>query len=350
MAYDGHMQLLKHDHINFFSAFMGRDGYGYAALKITEAMAALGLPVTRQDIRSDEGRYSPDDGRLLESKYPAVAMTVPDWLPAIKAPRLAAHTMFEATGLPEGWVQAMNDHAEFVTVPCSWCKEVFEANGVIKPIHVITWGVSDYHLVHRKPAVDRPYTFLWSGNPDLRKGWDVAYKAFIMAFGGKDQRVRLRLHFRYPLMGGVTFADRNVEVVTGRFFRPELQAMLQTADCFVFPTRGEGWGMPPREAALTGLPVITTNYGGTAVGIDNWAFPIGIDGMSSADYGFWEAGTIGQWAEPSVVEAAALMRWCFENQELAADAGRQASHWLKRNATWEQTARQFWEVLDGYGW
>jgi glycosyltransferase involved in cell wall biosynthesis len=46
-------------------------------------------------------------------------------------------------------------------------------------------------------------------------------------------------------------------------FQPEplLRAVMQRATVFVFPSRGEGFGLPPLEAMALGTPVVATNAG-----------------------------------------------------------------------------------------
>jgi hypothetical protein len=335
-------------------AFMGfhvpRDGYGYATIKLARALERLGVPGV--DMQTDAGAFGEIGERQWAVAGHALALCVPDWLPAISATRLASYTMFEATRLPEGWADAINRRAGVCVVPCAWCEAVFADSGVRVPIRIAKWGVDayDYFPLDRTYRRDEPYTFLWSGTPDRRKGWDVAYRAFINAFGGERDDVQLILHFRELPRGVVpgAFADRNVQVCTGLFDRPQLRRLLAGADCFVFPSRGEGWGAPPREAAATGLPVIATNYGGLAEDIKHWALPLGVKGMSQADYGWWDAGTIGEWAEPDGDQLVALMRWCAEHREEASAFGVRAASWLARNARWEATAEALVRVMEEF--
>ena len=41
-----------------------------------------------------------------------------------------------------------------------------------------------------------------------------------------------------------------------------MPALYRAADCFVLPTRGEGFGRPLLEAMAAGVPVIATRWGG----------------------------------------------------------------------------------------
>jgi len=324
-----------------------RDGYGYGTLKIIEAIRAMKVPVQVLDLGESMLSGMGEPLRHWQVDAPVLAICTPDWIPFIDTGShpLAVHTMFEATRLPEGWVEKLNTYADQVIVPCTWNAQVFRENGVTAPLDVARWGIDpgDYWPLERSREKGRPYTFLWSGTPDGRKGWDVAYRAFRLAFGD-DPGARLVLHFRQLLPQGLQgIKDPNVELLVGLFGRPRLRLSLRDADCYVFPSRGEGWGLPPREAAATGLPVIATDYGGLAEEIDEWGIPIRVKGMSRAAYGEWD--DIGEWVDPDVDDVAAKMRYCYEHRSLAKQSGADAAQWLAKRATWARTAREMLAIL-----
>jgi len=326
----------------FAAHLLPRDGYGYASLKIAEAFERL-YPGQVQVVDLLKC------GQLW-TESPVLLCAVPDWLPDISAPRVVIHTMFEATRLPEHWRGLLNQYADGVVVPCKWCAGVFRDNGWDGPLQATRWGVDtgDYWILDRKREAEHVYQFLWSGTPGRRKGWDVAYTAFRRAFGDRED-VRLTLHFRHKLPRGLQgIDDNNVSLLVGLYGRPELRELLRTADCFVFPSRGEGWGLPPREAAATGLPVIATNFGGLAEEIENWALPVPVEGMSAADYGFWTSD-IGLWAEPDIDMVQAQMAWCADNQQSARAFGLAAGYWLAQFTPWERTARGLWRMMQDVG-
>lgn len=329
--------------ITFMGFMMPKDGYGYGTIKIAERLASRYDLI---DMTAHGGGLGCKEERQWWLDGKAVALCTPDWLARIDAADgLISYTMFEATKLPEGWADKINQHSDRLLVPCQWCAEMFHDNGVHVPIDVVKWGIDpeDYWPLERLHG-SRPYTFLWSGTPDLRKGYDVAYRAFYRAFG-HHMGVRLVMHFRHKPPGLAGASDPNVTVVAGMFDRPVLRSMLARADAFVFPSRGEGWGSPPREAAATGLPVIATDWGGLAEEIEQWAYPLNVTGrMSPAVYGFWD--DIGEWAEPDVDHLTELMRWCYEHQSEAAAFGQQAARWLAKEATWDRTAQRLIEIVE----
>lgn len=328
---------------------MPRDGYGVGTIKLSAALRDLGLPPSAGgwrtlDMRDDAGTFG-STARAWGVDGTVVALCVPEWLDSIDAGHLVSYTMFEASKLPAGWANAINRRAAALLVPCRWCADVYRDNGVTRPIHVVPWGVDAHDYPFRlRPQRNDPYVFMWSGTPDLRKGWDLAYRAFVQAFGRRKD-VRLIMHFREALPSAPRFADENVKVVTGLLDTETQLSWLTAVDCFVFPSRGEGWGSPPREAASTGLPVITTNYGGLAVDIYEWALPIDVKGTRPAEYGAWDAGAIGDWHEPDIEHLIERMRWCADNRDGAAAFGRRASDWIHAHMTWQRAAQSLDEIV-----
>lgn len=328
--------------------YMGDNtSYGYSGIKLAQAFERLGgvenLDVLPQTTVIEDGRDW--TGPAWECAGPAVALMLPEWLPHIHSPFLVVYTMWEGRGLPARRVAAINEHARLCLVPSHWCAESFAASGVTTPIAVVGMGVdgADYPLLDRSDHAGRPYRFLWNGNWDARKGWDLTYQAFWKAFRGATD-VELVLHFREIRPKEPRFSDANVRLVEGYVSQEELRGLLQEADCYVFPSRAEGWGLAPREAACTGLPALVTEYAGLAEDTRSWAFPVRV----CREYESMFVGVDDERfliAEPCVNDLEYLMRWCYEHRAAAALVGRDAARWLREHGSWDACARGIVEAV-----
>jgi glycosyltransferase involved in cell wall biosynthesis len=181
-----------------------------------------------------------------------------------------------------------------------------------------------------------------------RKGWDTAYVAFYEAFRADDD-VALVIKSRTPDLLKAFPADGVRDPVSRkmRFWCAEVEHVRDIyaqADCYVFPTCAEGWGSPPREAAACGLPVLATNYSGTAVGCEHWAIPLN-------DYFLADSADLptpqqpGKWARVRSEELAHWMRWCYEHRDDARQKGLQSAAWLRANQTWGHSARALHDLI-----
>ena len=56
-------------------------------------------------------------------------------------------------------------------------------------------------------------------------------------------------------LGNITFDSR-------RYTEEGLANLYSQCNAFVLPTAGEGWGLTLLEALVSGLPIVTTRYGG----------------------------------------------------------------------------------------
>lgn len=205
------------------------------------------------------------------------------------------------------------------------------------------------------PTFDRrgrrgAFVFLLVGDLSIRKGFDLAYQAFWEEFGGRagvhlvlkargqadlcqvgrvedaivDGR---RVAPRHRNVWRLDFTDPQVRALRGDWSRRSLLELYRSADCFLWPSRGEGWGYPPREAAATGLPVISPAHTGMA-DADQWAYVIGHgDGQPARVQAY---GVCGHWQQPSLEELRRQMRWVYENRDQAQERGLAAAEYVRR--------------------
>jgi len=283
---------------------------------------------------------------------------------AVKVPgRQWLWVMTEGSELPDGWAEKIRLAApERLIVPCEYNAEAFR-EGMLKegfslPIHVIPGGTDPAefprHILNgRYQNGDHQYTFLSLGDRGARKGWTETWDAFYRAFGTPDDTPDVRLIIKSRPKGNemldmiakgsgldprITIWQEDIE---------EMRDVYSVADCISLPSRSEGWGMPHREAAMMGIPVITQQYGGVDDGYTSkWSLPIDGGRLERMSPHFKHIK--GEWLRPDPQTLAEKMRWCYENPNEAAEFGQSASKWLEENQTWDHTALALLDLIEEY--
>jgi glycosyltransferase involved in cell wall biosynthesis len=121
--------------------------------------------------------------------------------------------------------------------------------------------------------------------------------------------------------------------------RPELAALLHTADCYLSPHRSEGFGLTILEAMSLGKPSIATMYSGNVdfMTAEN-SFPLDYTLVElTRRHGPYREGA--RWAEPSIDHAARLIREVVASPERAAERGARARTDVERDWSAEAAAR-----------
>ena len=118
-------------------------------------------------------------------------------------------------------------------------------------------------------AATPPFRFLAVFKWERRKGWDALLEAYYSEFGAEEE-VELVLktrafHSSDDFDGLISdFVQRRqlptkpwrraaVRVLDEDLTLGQLRDLYRAADCFVLPSRGEGWGRPHVEAMAMGL-------------------------------------------------------------------------------------------------
>ncbi|MFN3373045.1 MAG: glycosyltransferase [Chloroflexus sp.] len=354
-------------HLVWHSTFASPTGYSSSSRAIVTALTDVGLPVRPLylfDADAAEQAYGTIPPLIRSLQRLPIRLDVPQvvygrgelFCKNSGAYRIG-FTMLETDRLPTHWVEQANLMDE-VWTPTAWGREVFLASGVTRPVYVVPLGV-DLAIFTPGPSradlTDRTVflsVFEWS----RRKGWDGLLTAYRAAFRPNDSVVLvLKIDHRAagnPLRELATALGEQappVAVFYNQTFSPARMAELyRSADCFVLPSRGEGWGMPALEAMACGVPVIATAWSGTTAFLDeSCGYPLPIRGLTptGATSGPY-AGA--QWAEPDVDALVELLRRVHYQRDEARALGTQAAI-RAREWSWERSAQTILARLHAIG-
>lgn len=255
---------------------------------------------------------------------------------------------FETTKIPDSWVLKLN-RFDAVFVPCKQNMEMMVDSGVRVPVELLHWGVNQ-EMFYPLKRDNEIFTFGHMGALSNRKGTDLLIEAFAAAFprSQKDVRLLCKTSFNH-----FTFASLDERVQIDFLARPH-QELLDTffakTDCFVFPTRGEGFGLTPLEAMATGIPAIVTGWSGPLEYMRDefgWLIDYKMVKATSFDKVVYREDC-GFWAEPDFDDLVFKMRYAYANQDEVKKKGRMAAQYVKNNWLWKHKITMFHEALDKY--
>ena len=113
-------------------------------------------------------------------------------------------------------------------------------------------------------------------------------------------------------------------IINGTLARDDVYALEAACDCYVSLHRSEGFGLAIAECMYLGLPVIATDWSATAEYLDrDNGYPVRYELVKlTENHGPYTRGAT--WADPSVADAAALMRQVAGDPMAAAKVGARA--------------------------
>lgn len=289
------------------------------------------------------------------------------------APLSIGRTMFETDSLPLSWTHILNEMTE-IWVPSEFNLETF-ANAGVKhtKIKVIPEPLDEniynpHNVIHPYPLKEsRSFKFLSVFDWSTRKGWEILLRAYFEEFK-EDEDVSLILKvskINEPNTNPYTKINELIKklglkkvphfhIIQDILSQEDIVRLYAACNCFVLPSRGEGWGRPYMEAMAMELPTIGTRWSGQQAFMkeDN-SFLINIEGLVPVDPNGMPPHFHGHcWAEPSIDHLKELMRYVYNHPAEAKQKGVEARRYLfprfSRQTIGQQIYQQMIDLVQNY--
>lgn len=311
----------------------GKDGYGIASAKLIKWLQSEGIKISTHNT-----------GQKI-----AILFHNPYSILRLEAPYRILYTMFESDKLPDDWQEYL-EAADLVLVPSKWCQSVFAKKGIKTQVVPLGYDEEIYTFKPRinKRESNQDFVFLHYNAFNVRKGFLEVFKAFCKAF---DKTEPVKMIFKTTLdhipLSMPKSEYPNIEIIRGKVEENELLDILYRSDCFVYPSRGEGFGMTPLEAMATGLPAIVPNAHGISEYFDpEYMYEAKVKEECPAIYSRYKGIDVGKMVVCDVDQLAQQMRYVYEHQEEARAKGRAAAEYVK-NWTFKKTAQELKAIIEG---
>lgn len=289
------------------------NGYGYAAKMCKESLIRLGHEISWRDSTAD-----------IEINF-----IQPDhwhW----SGPYRIAYLPWESTGLPDGWVQALNSVDE-VWTPSHIIAQWLQDAGVKKNITVYEHGVDPaWSFVERDTS--KRFHILHDGAEMLRKGGQEAVDSFVQTLWDEPATLTMKM-----VLNNFSVHDtEHLKIIKNKIPFADLVSLYQNTDLYCYPTYGEGFGLTPIQAMATGAPVLVTK--GTLPYehlIPEWSL---IDSRFCDSP--WPEHHPGRMLKPDFDDLCEKLRWHFDNRQLAIDTFATIAPQVTEHYNWDKLTAQ----------
>ena len=247
-------------------------------------------------------------------------------------------TMHEFDVIPPQFKPALT--ADGVIVPCHHNKDLIQRYGYEGQVKVCGLGVDPqaYKYKEREFGRGQRFRFLWLGASDKRKGWELLVQAFQEEFKPWEP---VELYIKTTGQRADGIAQMGKAYFDGRRLpADEVPQLYYDAHAFVFPSYGEGFGLPALEAMASGALVIAPRHTGLAEFVNEQTAMVIECGRARATYGL---DVIVQ--APKIKSMRKLMRRAFQKYDYTRETRRRGAYLAHSSFTWPKAATRLLNIV-----
>jgi hypothetical protein len=299
-----------------------------------------------------------------EESWPALYLLPPHLITRVKTKaKNICFTVFETNSCPGVWpLITKQQPLDEVWTPSVFGKQAFINGGIPEEkVKVIPFGID---LEKFNPNVSKlwinnlkGFNFLTTMELKDCKGYDVLLDAYFQEFSDQDD---VTLIFK-AYVGDFTPARRRyvrdliysfkskhnskakVLLIDQRIPEYKMPNLYRTADCYVLPTRGEGWSLGTISSMACGVPVITTDKTGHmqyCTDKNSLLVPSKETKIENIKWLLSQPMQIGHsWYEPDGKMLRKLMRWAYSHKSETKQLGKKARKDVEA-FSWKATAEK----------
>jgi len=366
----------------YFSCPFDLSGYGTVSRNHLVRLAKIKNMSVRLKTKKFWNGVSPDlreDGEILhamertpidDSKFIFIEHLTPEnfYIDA-RAKYHICYTPFETDGAPVSWLLPLRGMDE-IWVPSQHNKEAYIRSGLSKKhIEVIPHGIdtSRYNpdiapLSYDRGKFNFGSVFDWTE----RKNPVALIRAFYNAFSeGEDVTLTIRTFWRFPMEKTREYIMGEInKIKEGYGTRKEFPRILfwfdtmdeeamphffKSFDCFVLPSRGEGFGLPFLEAMACGVPTIGPMWGGNMEFMNNknsYLVSGNVVPIEHHQFLRMQPQYSGQgWFDINEAELSSTMRTVYDNYGEAKKRALVGVDEIQKRFTWDNTTGKIYKRL-----
>lgn len=347
--------MIKDSKVVYVGPLRDFSGYAHAARDYVRALDAEGVDVATRDVIYDGGSYKRTDREeeLANKSVQDIDILIQHTTPNETEPKEGVFNVsifcWETDLVPQPWVDQLNK-MDLVIVSCEANIKACRKGGVETPIIKVPFAadMERFKAIHEPFEMGDAFKFLAICQYSKKKGIDSLLKAYLSEFTADDNVMLILKTYMGP-NDGEEEKQKILSIINSmkRILRldnyppirlihevmsdSDIDRLYATADCYVLPSRGEGWSIPHFDALGHGLPAIAVNWGGPTEFITDecgWLINYNMSPVCNMMHPFPYLYTAKEnWAEPHVDDLMKSMREAvvLEDERLQDWHGMQAA-------------------------